>query len=129
MKEGNAKISGILSIVSGSIGVLCFILFIFIALVVALIPQSAFGMQGDQKDFILIMQIMYGVLGVFCLILGILGIVGGIYAIKRKYWGLALAAGIAGILIFFPTGIPAVIYAAMGRKEFLPQQVEIPPTH
>ena len=51
-------------------------------------------------------------------IIGILALVGGIYAVQRKSWSLALAGSIAAILAFFPLGIPAVILAAQSRNEF-----------
>ena len=48
----------------------------------------------------------------------ILALVGGIYALQRKKWGLALAGSIAA---FFPTGllgIAAIIFTALSKKEF-----------
>ena len=51
-------------------------------------------------------------------IAAILALVGGVYAMQRKKWGLALAGSIAAILVFFPLGIPAVIFAAQSRDEF-----------
>ena len=51
-------------------------------------------------------------------IAAILALVGGVYAMQRKRWGWALAGSIAAILVFFPLGIPAVIFAAQSRNEF-----------
>jgi hypothetical protein len=51
-------------------------------------------------------------------IVGILAIVGGIYALRRKIWGLALAGSIAA---FFPSwllGIAAIVLTALSKKEF-----------
>jgi len=52
------------------------------------------------------------------LILGALSIIGGVFSLKRKYWGLALAGAIAAIFPFFPLGILAIIFVAMGKNEF-----------
>jgi len=52
------------------------------------------------------------------LIIAILALGGGIYAVQRKMWGLALAGSIAAILAFFPLGIPAVILTAQSKDEF-----------
>ena len=48
----------------------------------------------------------------------VLGIIGGVYALQRKYWGLALAGAIAGSISFFPCGIVAIIFTAMAKPEF-----------
>jgi len=52
------------------------------------------------------------------LIIAILALVGGIYALRRKKWGLALAGSIAAILAFLPLGIPAIIFTAQSKNEF-----------
>jgi len=51
-------------------------------------------------------------------VIGILALVGGIYALQRKSWGLALAGSIAAILAFFPLGIPALVFTAQSKDEF-----------
>lgn len=51
---------------------------------------------------------------------GILSLVGGIYAIQRRKWGLALAGSVAA---FFPCGIfglISVILLVLSRDEFEP---------
>ena len=68
------------------------------------------------------MAVFYGALGLFFLLVGILAVIGGIYALKKKYWGLALAGAIAGTVTFFPCGIPAIIFVTLGKPEFsIPQ--------
>ena len=51
-------------------------------------------------------------------LIAVLALVGGIYALQRKIWGLALAGSIAAILAFLPLGIPAVIFTAQSKDEF-----------
>ena len=48
---------------------------------------------------------------------GIIAVVGGVCAIKRKMWRLALAGAICS-LVAFPLGIPAIILVALSRGEF-----------
>ncbi len=55
---------------------------------------------------------------VFLLIVGILPIIGGIYALQRKKWGLALAGSIVAILGSSILGILATIFMVMAKDEF-----------
>jgi len=65
----------------------------------------------------------------FGIALGLVAIVGGIFAIKRKIWGLALAGAICAIvpphpwgsLIWTPVvGALAVVLLVLSRNEFSP---------
>jgi len=55
---------------------------------------------------------------------GILALIGGVYALKRKRWGLALAGSICAFFSFFlffwnvPPAIAAIVLVVMGRSEF-----------
>ena len=52
------------------------------------------------------------------IILGIVAIVGGVYALRRRIWGLALAGSICALIGPWLLGIPAIIFVAMGKNEF-----------
>jgi len=55
-------------------------------------------------------------IGIVLLAFGIVALVGGINAIKRRRWGLALAGSILslpGVL-----GVLAIIFVSLGKKEF-----------
>ena len=54
--------------------------------------------------------------GLLCA-LGIVAVVGGISAIRRKSFGLSLAGAICALLSVF-SGILAVIFVALGKREF-----------
>ena len=51
-------------------------------------------------------------------IFAILAIIGGIYSLQRKNWGMSLTGSIFAILSFLPLGIPAVILVAQAKNEF-----------
>jgi len=57
------------------------------------------------------------VLGGCLVVLGIVAVVGGISAIRRKSFGLSLAGAICALLSVF-SGILAVIFVALGKREF-----------
>ena len=54
--------------------------------------------------------------GLLCA-LGLVAVVGGISAIRRKSFGLSLAGAICALLSVF-SGILAVIFVALGKREF-----------
>jgi len=65
--------------------------------------------------------------GPFFIVLGLIAIVGGIFAIRRQVWGLALAGAICavfpahpyGSLIWTPVlGILAIVFVALSKSEF-----------
>jgi hypothetical protein len=54
------------------------------------------------------------------LCLSVLAIVGGIYALRRKKWGLALAGSIAALVTpwFWFLGIAAIIFTTLSKDDF-----------
>jgi uncharacterized membrane protein HdeD (DUF308 family) len=117
----NAKVGGILSIVSGAFGILLgavYVLMIFMFnFMITSISQQPMDPEFPQL-FFQTMAIVYGAIGFFLALIGALAIVGGAFALKRKNWPLALAGAIAGTVTFFPCGIPAVIFVSLGKEEF-----------
>jgi hypothetical protein len=109
-------VTGVLSIVSGVFGVFAGIGMI----IISLIFWGGISISDSNSiEFPLyIFQAVYLVIGIFFLILAILAVVGGIFALQRRYWGLTLAGAIAAIFTFFPTGIAAVIFAGLSRQDF-----------
>jgi hypothetical protein len=56
---------------------------------------------------------------IFLLIIGLLALLGGISALQRKRWGLALAGSIVGIFCNSAIlGILSLIFLAMSKDEF-----------
>ncbi len=99
---------GILSIIAGAIGVL-------FGLVLAVAGGILGTILGAFIPFI-----GGAVVGLFAipLLLGIVAIIGGIYALKRRIWGLALAGSICAFFCVWFLGIPAIIFVAIGKGEF-----------
>jgi len=95
--------AGILCIIAGSIGVIT-------GIVVGLLGSFIGTILGVPWT---------GVFGVPSLILGIIAIVGGIYALKRQVWGLALAGSICALVgPWAILGILAIIFVSLGKGEF-----------
>ena len=58
-------------------------------------------------------------IGAPLIILGIIPIIGGIFSLKRRLWGLALAGAICALFpLTFIFGILAIIFLVMGKNEF-----------
>jgi nitrate reductase gamma subunit len=126
--QNYAKVGGILSIVSGAFGVL----WLVGAIVLIIATSFSYTDTGYYYDYVvsdsfyIFFFIVLIVVGLFNMIVGILAIIGGAFALKKKVWGLALAGAIAGTITFFPCGIPAIIFTALGKKEFHPQEQPAP---
>lgn len=109
MKETwKSTVGGILSIICGSFGII-------IGFVIALLGGSITWLVGIPFAARILATI-----GSPILVLGIVAIVGGIYAIRKKAWGLALAGAICALLIPPPfiLGILAIVFITMGKDEF-----------
>jgi uncharacterized membrane protein HdeD (DUF308 family) len=122
-----ATVGGILSIVSSALGILYGLFIMATPLWLNYLIDSTTGrMTQEDTQVLTIMSTMYVVMGAFVLLIGVLGIVGGIYAIKRRMWGLALTGAIAGSMIFYPLGIVAVILVSMAQQEFAKSPSTVP---
>ena len=58
------------------------------------------------------------VIGAVSLALGIVALVGGIQAIRRRAWGMALAGSILALASSPVLGILSIIFVSLGRREF-----------
>jgi len=52
------------------------------------------------------------------LIFALLALFGGIFALQRKIWGLALAGSIVSIIVLFPLGVASTVLIALSKDEF-----------
>ena len=102
--------AGILDIAAGAlelIGGLFLILFLIFGI----------GVFKWALDIPWIEHITGFAMGPLSLIVGIISLVGGIYALKRKKWGWALAGSIVASFLY-GLGIPSVILIAKSKREF-----------
>jgi hypothetical protein len=51
-------------------------------------------------------------------ILVVVAIVGGIFSLRGKIWGLAFAGSIAAVFLAWPLGVAALVMIALNRQEF-----------
>jgi hypothetical protein len=52
------------------------------------------------------------------IVLGAVSILGGIFSLKRRLWGLALAGAICALAPYLVLGILAIIFVSLGKDEF-----------
>ena len=108
--------AGILDIISGSFGALSAAVLLVLG-TAGSISLAFYDMRIPRLEPAAILA-LFLTLAIPLIIVGILAIVGGIYALRRKNWGLALAGSIAA---FFPSwllGIAAIILTALSKDEF-----------
>ena len=58
------------------------------------------------------------IIAVACIIPGIISILGGIYSIRRRLWGMALAGSISTFVYLLLFGVPAIVLTALSKDEF-----------
>jgi hypothetical protein len=100
--------AGILDIVSG-VGML----FVCFWLVLAGGILGVVG--GDVPSWV--SALLFGLAGPFA-VLAIVAVIGGIFCIRRKIWGMALAGSIAAFFCCFLFGIISIILVSTSRSEF-----------
>ena len=108
--------AGILSIISGAIGLIG---------IAFLITFGAFGEEiaRDVLTSIGFLQTVLplriiGLISIPLFIISMVAIIGGIYAVQRKIWGLALAGAICAIIPAQLLGILSVVFIVISKKEF-----------
>jgi hypothetical protein len=114
-RSGLLKAGGILSIVAGAMGLLSVVLPLAMVILLPLLLSAGEDDLDVSYSFALLFFVPF--IAIFG-ILSTLAIVGGIYALKRERWGLALGGAICGAVASSVLGILAVIFIAMSRDEF-----------
>jgi hypothetical protein len=113
--EGTWKpvVGGTLNIISGVADILISILYLTIMMVSGTVDQF-YTDPGENTIFIIFIVAFFILIGA-----GIVAIIGGIKALNRNSWRMALAGAIlSGILFTWFLGIPSIIFIALSRKEF-----------
>jgi hypothetical protein len=109
-KTWKPMVAGILDIVTGA-----FALLSVIGLVIGIVVIGSDVVGPGVPDFVI--TILW-ILAIPFLIIGVLAIIGGIYSIQRKKWGMALAGTVATIVYWFFVGIPAIVFISQSKDEF-----------
>ena len=93
---------GVLTLIAGIIGLIT-------GIVVATAGEFLGAMAGILG---------FGVIGVPLIVIGIIAIIGGVFALRRRLWILALIGSICALLCSWILAILAIIFIAISRKEF-----------
>jgi len=104
-------IAGVLDLVAGVPALLLGIL-IAVAINVGEPPALVAAFQ---------MQALWGMLaslGIPLIIAGIIAIAGGLAALKKKVWWLALVGSLIAVFCLWFAGIPAFVFTMLGKKRF-----------
>jgi len=128
--------AGILTIIAGAIGIgrggFMFVLAGLIGRARAFIPEltdlirrwagvfipGTIDIPSIIERVIRISSFALIVLGAVSLTFGIIALVGGIQAIRRRAWGLALAGSILALPSSFILGLLSIIFVSTGKREF-----------
>ncbi len=111
--------AGVLSIIGGSMGICLGVLIIFLGGLVGL--ASTLGTYLGEPalvEFLLGIGKVAGAAGGVIIALGAIGIAGGVCALKRRHWGMALAGPICALPTSGVLGILSIIFVSIGKKEF-----------
>ncbi len=106
-------VGGILSIIAGALGLLGGLL---ATVVLSVYTYSSYFSNGTANLPGAAIWIFFTPYFIIC----ILAIVGGIFSVRRRIWGLALAGAIAALLTFWlwPLGVAAIVLVSISKHEF-----------
>jgi hypothetical protein len=102
-------VAGICTIVSAALKILGAIAIICGLAFVRAMPHFSIGTYE--------LAILTGIM-IPLIILGVVALIGGIYTLRRRLWGMALAGAIAAFLPSGILGILAIIFIALSKNEF-----------
>lgn len=117
-KTWKPQTAGILTIIGGLVGLL--------ASFGILIAITALGTIGNWTNEWVVNGDVFTAISILCVIgipmffCGVVALIGGIFALQKKYWGVALAGAIAAFFPVWVIGLLAVIFTATSRDEFNP---------
>jgi len=109
--------AGILDIVSGAIGMVGGVYFVVLTSVFRTMHEfmNIDPLIIDQTEQIISRLFAVPFVLVF---IGIIAIIGGVYALQRRIWGLALAGSICSCVVFPFFGLPSIIITGLAQEEF-----------
>ncbi|MFC1995523.1 hypothetical protein ACFLVM_01415 [Chloroflexota bacterium] len=113
-KTNKPMTAGVLDIISGVLSFL-WAISLFIGFAITSEAWTVSGGIGYIPNFVPGLILVWAIVSI---IITAINLVGGIYAIKRKQWGWALAGSILAIIAFLPLGIASTILVAQAKDEF-----------
>jgi hypothetical protein len=116
---GNSKatVAGILSVIAGGSAILGGI----VLATIGLIGSSALVLVHDPdvpQVVKLLPLLFFYTLAMLLFVSGGVAVAGGVSALQRRSWGMAVAGSIAAVLCMLPLGVVAVILIVMAETEF-----------
>ncbi len=115
-KTWKPQTAGILSIISGVVGLIG-----SLGIIIAIAVVEPIGhLMGEWYVYwhpINVASILWAI-EIPVLICNMLALIGGIFAVQRKFWGMALTGSIATFLPLWPFGLASVILTSLSRDEF-----------
>jgi hypothetical protein len=113
------RVAGVLIIVTGSIVILGMLILAFLVWAFSEGMAVGFGQPSNAPLGIIL------VLGLVAAVPGVVAVIGGVSALNRRQWGLALAGAICACLYFNVLGIPALVLLILSKNELAARQPEI----
>jgi hypothetical protein len=112
----NSKIAGILSIIAG-------VSALFGSLVLGGIGVAAAAVFGSAvcdapHGLPWLPLVLFVPLAFLIFALGVVAIIGGVSGVRRGHFWMLVVGAAAAIFCFLPLGLAALVFAALGEKEF-----------
>jgi len=111
------QVAGILSIMGGAIGLMGSFGILIAITAIGAGRHWAGDWEWEAGNVIPILW----AIGIPLFLCGVTSIIGGIFAVQRKIWGLALAGSIAAFFPVWIFGLMATIFTAISKDEFEPE--------
>jgi hypothetical protein len=118
---GSSKslIGGVLLMISGLIGIIYGLVFVSLSSTVIDVLGGTYG-----EDVLKMLEGVLVACGVIWFIVGLIALIGGVFAIRRRRWGIAVVGGVFGLLTLGPwligsiLGLIGLILVAISKDEF-----------
>jgi hypothetical protein len=111
-----ATVAGVLSIVSGvSAGIGAMVLGGIGVIAAGVLASTA---ENAPHRVAAIPLVVFLPLALLLLAMGVTAAVGGIAAINRRSWMLAVLGAAAAVFCFFPVGVASLVFLLLGEDEF-----------
>ena len=103
-------VAGILTLISGGLKLLGVVVIIIAGFFVSFAPRMPDRFQHPL--------VLFSIIGILLLISGVIAVIGGVYTLRRKNWGMSLTGAIFAFLPFNLLGLASIILLALSRREF-----------